>query len=91
MTKNELIAKIAKETEISKAQTELIVNEVFDNIIETVASGEEIAIHAFGKFTPKTRVARDGVNPKTQEIIRIEEKKAVGFKAAKAFKDRLGE
>ena len=89
MTKPELIMKISKETEIAKTDVELIVNEVFDNIVNTVVSGEEIAIHAFGKFTPKTRAARDGINPKTQEAIHIEEKKTVGFKAAKAFKDKF--
>ena len=43
----------------------------------------------FGTFKLKKRAARMGINPRTQEKIKIKASKTVGFKPSSTFKDKL--
>jgi DNA-binding protein HU-beta len=54
-----------------------------------VVEGKRINLAGFGTFEPRARSARKGRNPKTGEEIEIKASMAVGFSAAKAFKDKL--
>lgn len=56
---------------------------------DVLKAGDKIQLNGFGTFTVIDRPARDGRNPVTGEIIKIEAKKAPKFKAAKALKDIL--
>ena len=75
--------------DISKAESERVVNNIFDTIVEEVSNGGEVSIAGFGSFSSKTRAARMGRNPKTGEAIKIKASRGAKFKAAKAFKDKL--
>ena len=66
MTKSGLIEKVAERTpHISKKDTEVIVNTIFDAMTEALKKGERIEIRGFGSFQVKIRDAREGRNPKT--------------------------
>ena len=65
MTKSELIEKVAEMTaHISKKDTEIVVNTIFDSMTEALKLGERIEIRGFGSFQVKVREAREGRNPK---------------------------
>ena len=51
MTKSELIEVLAQETGLTKGRAELVVNTVFDSMVEALQSGEGIEIRGFGSFT----------------------------------------
>lgn len=87
MTKPEFIAEVAKAAETTKADAEKVVNATLDTIQNTLAKGDSIQFVGFGTFEVKERAAREGINPRTKEKIKIAAKKAPAFKAGKKLKD----
>ena len=88
MTKNEMISVIASNVDgATKKDITVVVDEVFDTIKNTLASGEKVAIAGFGSFDVVERAERQGRNPKTGETITIGASKSPKFKASKALKD----
>ena len=88
MNKEILVKTVAGNIDgATKKDIEVVVNEVFDTIKNTLASGEKVAIAGFGTFEAVERAAREGKNPRTQEKLIIPASKAPKFKASKNFKD----
>ena len=88
MNKEILVKTVAGNIDgATKKDIELVVNEVFDTIKNTLASGEKVAIAGFGSFEVVERAERQGRNPKTGETITIPASKSPKFKAGKALKD----
>ena len=87
MTKTDLIAQVAANTEMSKKSAEMAVNAAFEALGKAMAEGEKISISGFGTFETKEREARVGRNPHTKEAIEIPATRVPAFKASKALKD----
>ena len=85
MNKQELIAIVAEENEISKAQAGRVVDSVFDAIMKAVAKGEGFQLVGFGTFKAVERAAREGRNPATGETIAIPASVTPKFPAGAAF------
>ena len=60
MTKTDLIAQVAANTEMSKKSAELAVNAAFDALSKAMAEGEKITISGFGTFEIRERAERQG-------------------------------
>lgn len=91
MNKAEYIATLAEKLGKSKKETAEFVDGSIELIMDTVASGDSINFTGYGSYSLKTRAARDGVNPKTGEKIRIAESKLPHFKAGSEFKRKCNE
>ena len=90
MTKSDLIERVAREVpHISKKDTEVVVNTIFDAMTEALRRGSRIEIRGFGSFQVKIREAREGRNPKTGEEVRIPAKRTPFFKVGKELKERI--
>jgi len=89
VNRSELIDKVAKETGLEKKQAEKAVEAFVDSVIDETTAGSKVSIFGFGTFTPKSRAARTGRNPRTGTPVKIAASKAVGFSAAQAYKDAL--
>jgi integration host factor subunit beta len=90
MTKSGLIEKVAERTpHISKKDTEVVVNTIFDAMTDALRRGERIEIRGFGSFQVKVREARDGRNPKTGEMVNIPAKRTPFFKVGKELKEMV--
>jgi len=90
MTKSVLIEKVAEKVEgLTRNQTEIVVDTVFDSIKKALISGEKIEIRGFGNFRLKTRNPRKARNPKTGDSVDVPGKKVLYFKAGKALKEVL--
>ena len=87
MNKKDIAAEINKLLNTSKAESERIVDALFEAIMMAVKKGEVVAIAGFGKFMVKKRDARMGRNPKTGEAVKIAASKKLKFSAAKNFKE----
>jgi len=88
MTKTDLIEKVSEKTAwLTKKQTEIVVNMLFDSIKEALAMGDKIEIRGFGSFRIRTRRNREGRNPKTGETVIVPEKRVPFFKAGKELKE----
>ena len=81
MNKGELIEKVAKECELSKAAAEQVVVSIFGAITDAMAAGDKVTLIGFGTFSVSERAAREGRNPQSGETINIPAKKVVKFKA----------
>lgn len=90
MTKAELIDTIAKANpEMTKKQVVMVVDAVFSSMTTAIKKSGTFAFPGFGTFKVRKRKAREGRNPQTGETIKIKASKTVGFKPAKALKDKL--
>lgn len=90
MTKRELIEAVINErSSIPRREAEALVNSVFASLAEALARGERIEIRGFGSFIVKRRNAREGLNPKTGEVVSVMAKRVPFFKAGKELKQRV--
>ena len=90
MTKRELIEAVINErSSIPRREAEALVNSVFASLAEALARGERIEIRGFGRFIVKRRNAREGLNPKTGEVVSVMAKRVPFFKAGKELKQRV--
>ena len=89
MNKNELIAKIADDTDLSKADATRAVDAVFETISSQLSGGEEVRLVGFGTFSVSQRRATEGRNPRTGEKIQIPASKQPKFKAGKQLKEAV--
>jgi len=89
MTKVELIDKMSKDADISKAAAQKAMDSFMDGIKKALKKGNKVTLVGFGTFSVAKRAARKGRNPQTGETIKIKASKSPKFKAGKAFKDAL--
>jgi DNA-binding protein HU-beta len=64
---------------------------VIDSITETLAKGQKVQLVGFGTFEVRERAARDGVNPRTKEKIKIAAAKVPAFKPGRALKEAVAD
>jgi integration host factor subunit beta len=91
MTKAELVEEVARSTELTKKHAEIIVNTVFESIVDSLKSGEKIELRGFGSFRIRQRDARIGRNPKTGEKVDVPAKSIPYFKPGKDLREMLNE
>ena len=90
MTKSELIEKISEKVDgLSKKQTEVIVETIFESIKESLAKGGKVEIRGFGNFRLRSRNARKARNPKTGEAVDVPPKKVPYFKVGKELREMV--
>ena len=87
MNKTELIASVAKKTDLTKKDAEKAVKALFETISDSLTEGEKVQVIGFGTFEVRQRKAREGRNPRNNEPIQIEASKTPAFKAGKQLKD----
>lgn len=90
MNKAELIEAIAKESGLSKADSERALNATTETIKKVLKKGDTVQVIGFGSFGVVKRSARKGRNPQTGETIKIKASKAPKFTPGKAFKEAIG-
>ena len=89
MTKAELVAEVADMTQMSKKHAEIVVNTVFESIVDSLRSGEKIELRGFGSFRIRSRGPRMGRNPKTGDRVAVPAKLVPYFKPGKELKELL--
>jgi integration host factor subunit alpha len=86
LTKQDIANTLVKKTKLNQSQALALTNEFFDQIIETLKTGEEIKLSSFGNFVVREKTSRPGRNPKTGEDVMISARKVVTFKAGPKLK-----
>ena len=89
ITKSDLVDLVAKSTGHSKVSTEATLNSILETIMAEVVKGNEIRLTGFATISKIKRQARNGVNPKTMEKIKIPASNAVSLKVGKTFKEAV--
>jgi integration host factor subunit beta len=89
MTKSELIEAVAKRSEVTLDRAAIVVNAVFDQMIDAMKRGERIEIRNFGNFTVKDYEGYEGRNPKTGEKVTVPPKRLPFFKAGLGLRQTI--
>lgn len=89
MNKQDLIARIVKDTGATKTQASRIVTVFLAAVTRALKKGDPVTFVGFGSFKTSIRKARKGRNPLTGGTIRIPKRRAVRFSAGKALKKAL--
>ena len=91
MTKAELVEKVSGQINLTKKQTEVVVNTVFQSITDSLSNGKKVELRGFGSFTLHHRPPRVGRNPKSGKSVELDEKYVPHFKPGKELRDRVNE
>ncbi len=89
MNRNDLVAYVSSNADITKADAAKAVDAVLDGITDALKSGSEVRLVGFGTFSVAARAASEGRNPRTGEKIKIPASKQPKFKPGKGLKDAL--
>jgi integration host factor subunit beta len=90
MTKSELIERISqKAPRVPKRDVEVIVQTIFESMLDALRREQRIEIRGFGSFAVKTRQARDGRNPKSGQKVHVPRRRIPYFTVGKELRDRL--
>jgi integration host factor subunit beta len=87
MTKADLIDEVSRAVEMSRKDSEVIVETIFESIVKALRTSDKIEIRGFGSFRTRERRARVGRNPKTGARVEVPPKKIPYFKPSKELKD----
>jgi len=90
MTKSVLIEKISEKVgSLTRKQTEIVVETVFDTMKEALSKGDKIEIRGFGNFRLKNRKQRIARKTKTGEKVEVPGKRVLHFKAGKGLREAM--
>jgi len=89
MTKTDLVDVIAGKAKISKSAALAALDALTEAITGALKKGDKITLVGFGTFDVAKRAAREGVNPRTRQKIKIKASKAPRFRAGKLLKDAV--
>jgi integration host factor subunit beta len=81
MTKAELAERVSLKINLTKKETERIINIIFGSVVGALESGDKVELRGFGSFRVRHRASREGRNPKTGEKVSVPPKKVPFFKA----------
>jgi integration host factor subunit alpha len=89
MTKAEIVDQVAEKTGFSKKDSYEMVEHLFAEMKESFQAGEKLKITGFGTFEVKQKANRLGRNPQTGELLTIEGRNILTFKASNLLKASL--
>ncbi|QBG34745.1 integration host factor subunit alpha [Litorilituus sediminis] len=89
LTKAEVAEHLFEKVGLSKRDAKEMVEVFFEEIRETLESGEQVKLSGFGNFDLRQKSERPGRNPKTGEDIPISARKVVTFRPGQKLKSRV--
>jgi len=87
MKRDELIAKIANDAEISRKQANEALKSLLDGITVALKNEDKVTFVGFGTFGVSERKKRKGINPQTGKKLTIPARKVPTFKAGSKLKE----
>jgi nucleoid DNA-binding protein len=69
----------------SKKEADVVVNKMFEEMINAIKNGEKVVITGFGSFNMFETKTKNGRNPKTGQKLLIAPMKKIRFKPSKDF------
>ncbi len=89
MHKNELIRRVAAQSDVPHQMVAKVVNEMLQTITDEVGQGRRVVLTGFGTFELRQRSARRGVDPRTGAEITVPATRTPGFTSSATFKQRV--
>ena len=79
ITRADLAEAVFLDLGLSYSESEKLVEEVFEEIVQAFERGEGVKLTTFGSFNLKKKAARMGRNPKTGITYEISQRQTVSF------------
>ncbi len=89
LTKAHMAESLFNVLGLNKKEARELVDSYFEELIASLAVGENVRLSGFGNFDLRDKSARPGRNPKTGENIPITARRVVTFKAGQKLKARV--
>jgi DNA-binding protein HU-beta len=89
MNKTQLVDAVSADSGLSKADATRALESFVLTVNNTLKKGDDVVITGFGKFSVVKRAARQGVNPRTGEKVKIKASKAPKFTAGAGLKQSV--
>jgi DNA-binding protein HU-beta len=89
MNKQDIIAKIAKDTGLTKTIAAAAVDSIIDGITRSLKKGDSVSFVGFGTFKVSNRKARLARNPQTGAAIKVPKRRVPRFSAGKSLKQAV--
>jgi DNA-binding protein HU-beta len=86
LNKAELVARVARETGLTKADVLRVLDAVLEGITRSLRKGERVTLVDFGTFLVTRRKPRAAHNPHTGEAMKVPARRAPRFSAGKGLK-----
>ncbi|MGC9197591.1 MAG: HU family DNA-binding protein [Acidobacteriaceae bacterium] len=87
MTKADLVDHVTALGDLTRRDSEVIVETLFDSIIGALKANDKVEVRGFGSFRSRQRKPRTGRNPKTGESVAVPAKRVPYFKPSKELRD----
>lgn len=82
---------LSETTGLNRRDAKQVVELFFEEISQTLISGQQVKLSGFGNFELRDKRQRPGRNPKTGEEIPISARRVVTFRAGQKFRQRVEE
>ena len=89
MTRADLVNEVATIDDLTRRDADIIVETIFNGMIEALRNDDKIEIRGFGSFRSRQRKPRTGRNPKTGERVEVPAKRVPYFKPSKELRDQV--
>jgi DNA-binding protein HU-beta len=89
MKKAEFIAKVAARSNLSKRDTEAVIDAALETITEALQRRDSVSFLGFGSFSATKKNERDITIPGTDRKVRVPAKYSVRFKPGKLLKEAV--
>ncbi len=88
-TRNDLIEKIHSKVGVSMTDSSKLIEDIFDEIMISLESGNDVKLSSFGTFLIKSKKSRIGRNPKTGVEANINARKVVTFHPSNLIRKKI--
>ncbi len=89
LTRADMAESLFNELGLNRKEARELIDLFFQELIASLAVGEQVRLSGFGNFDLRDKVARPGRNPKTGEEIPITARRVVTFRPGHKLKVRV--
>lgn len=89
LTKADIAERLFEDLGLNKREAKELVELFFEEIKNSLETGEQVKLSGFGKFELRDKTGRPGRNPKTGEEIPITPRRVVTFRTGQKLKARV--
>lgn len=89
MTKIDLTDRVSALGDLTRRDSEVIVETLFDSVVGALKAGDKVEVRGFGSFRTRQRNSRTGRNPKTGVSVAVPAKKVPFFKPSKELRELI--
>ncbi len=89
LTKADMAESLFNKLGLNKRESRKLVDLTFEELIASLAVGEQVKLSGFGNFDLRDKNERPGRNPKTGEKVPIPARRVVTFKPGGKLKARV--